>query len=113
MNILRTVNEFGQTIHNGYTEKVHSGDGDFLTRDCIWDFKVSKNELTTKNSLQLGMYYLMGKHSGIELFEEVDKIGIYNPRLNCAYVLDVKDVHESVWQTIESDIIGYNETIFT
>ena len=31
----------------GYTLTVSSGDGDFLTKDTMWDFKVSKNKLTS------------------------------------------------------------------
>ena len=30
----------------GYTETVDSGDGDYLTSDTMWDFKVSKSKLT-------------------------------------------------------------------
>ena len=32
---------------NGYTEIVNSGDGDYLTADTIWDFKVSKSKCPT------------------------------------------------------------------
>ena len=31
---------------NGYTETVNSGDGDYLTADTLWDFKVSKSKPT-------------------------------------------------------------------
>ena len=33
----------------GYTQTVNSGDGDFLTRDTIWDFKVSKSKPTNRH----------------------------------------------------------------
>lgn len=32
----------------GYTKTVDSGDGDFLTKDTLWDFKVSKSTITNK-----------------------------------------------------------------
>ena len=44
---------------NGYTEIVTAGDGDFLTSDTLWDFKVSKRPPTSQNTLQLLMYYIM------------------------------------------------------
>ncbi len=91
----------------GYTTTVTNGDGDFLTKDTLWDFKVSKSKPTSQHTLQLAMYYLMGKHSSNEHFETIDKIGIFNPRLNAAFILNMSDVPEDVIRTIEKDVIGY------
>lgn len=42
----------------GYTKTVDTGDGDFLTQDTLWDFKVSKAKPTNKhyNSLCIGLW---------------------------------------------------------
>ena len=48
----------------GYTKIVNAGDGDFLTKDTLWDFKVSKSKIDRKQTLQILMYWIMGKHSG-------------------------------------------------
>ena len=53
------------------------------------------------------MYYLMGKHSGIDIFKSITRIGFFNPRLNIAYVLDVKDVPDAILKAVEQDVIGY------
>ena len=53
--------DFGK---NGYTATVTTGEGDYLSSDTIWDFKVSKSKPTSKNTLQLAMYWIMGQHSG-------------------------------------------------
>ena len=37
----------GFTFEGGYTKEVLSGDGDYLTKDTLWDFKVSKYEPTS------------------------------------------------------------------
>ena len=71
------------------------------------DFKTSKNAPTSKHTLQLLMYYLMGKHSGIDIFKSITRIGFFNPRLNIAYVLDVKDVPDAILKAVEQDVIGY------
>ncbi len=91
----------------GYTTIVTNGDGDFLTKDTLWDFKVSKNKPTKQHTLQLAMYYLMGKHSSNVHFETIDKIGIFNPRLNMAFIRNMSDVSEEIIRTIEKDVIGY------
>ena len=101
------VTEHGPRFPGGYTDTVPQGDGDFLTEDTIWDFKVSKNIPTAQHTLQLAMYYLMGKHSTNEHFETIEKIGIFNPRLNAAFVLDMSNVPENTIKTIEKDVIGY------
>ena len=92
---------------NGYTEKVTAGDGDFLTADTLWDLKVSKSAPTSKHTLQLLMYYIMGKHSGKPEFAGIKKIGIFNPRLNRVYLLDVSAIPDETIKTVEEEIIGY------
>lgn len=53
----------GFTTLGGYTETVNAGDGDFVTVDTLWDFKVSVNPPTSAHTLQLLMYWLMARRS--------------------------------------------------
>lgn len=99
----------GFTFDGGYTKLVSHGDGDYLTKDTLFDFKVSKSAPTTKNTLQILMYYIMGKHSVIDEFKSIDKIGIYNPRLNTAYVLEASKISPEVLHTVSIEVIGYDE----
>lgn len=110
---VRFLKEYGPIIESGfrfpggYTNTVDSGDGDFITKDTLWDFKVSKNPPTKDHTLQLAMYYIMGKHSINDVFDDISKIGIYNPRLDRMYTLDMDEVDSSVIGSIEKDVIGY------
>lgn len=92
---------------NGYTETVDSGDGDYLTADTLWDFKVSKSKPTNKHTLQLLMYWIMGQHSGKEEYKGIAKLGIFNPRLNTVYLLNVSDVSAEIIKDIEENVICY------
>lgn len=91
----------------GYTETVDSGYGNFLTDDTLWDFKVSKKPPKKEHILKLMMYYIMGKHSNQNCFKKINKIGIFNPRLNCVYTLDVGTIDKTVIEQIEKDVICY------
>lgn len=95
------------TQYGGYTSTVTSGDGDFLTEDTLWDFKVSKSGPTSKHTLQLIMYWIMGQYSGQEIFKNITKVGLFNPRLNTAYLLRITDVDDQILQTIEKNVICY------
>lgn len=97
----------GKGSFGGYTATVETGDGDFLTRDTLWDFKVSKSKPTNKHTLQLLMYWIMGQHSGQKCFKNITKLGIYNPRLNTVYLLEVKDIPDEVIKEVEKDVICY------
>ncbi|CZQ85582.1 Hypothetical protein Tpal_653 [Trichococcus palustris] len=97
----------GFTFEGGYTQTVSSGDGDFLTESTLWDFKVSKKEPTNKHTLQLLMYYLMGSRSIHEEFQNVEKLGIFNPRLNKVYLLNINGIPSEVITEVASDVIGY------
>ena len=93
--------------YGGYTGTVSTGDGDFLTEDTLWDFKVSKSHITSKHTLQLLMYYIMGKHSGQHIYDNISKLGIFNPRLNTVYTYDIGNISESVIRDVEKDVICY------
>ncbi len=93
--------------YDGYTPTVNSGDGDFLTYDTMWDFKVSKSKPTSKNTLQLLMYWIMGQHSGKEEFRGIKNIGIFNARLNMVYILQISEVSSEIIKEVERDVICY------
>jgi hypothetical protein len=114
--IMRSINflkEYGPitmdgfTFQGGYTEIVSTGDGDYLTADTLWDFKVSKNAPTNAHTLQLLMYYIMGIHSIHEQFKGIKNLGIFNPRLNNVYLLDIRKIPEEIINQVSSDVIGY------
>lgn len=92
---------------NGYTKKVNSGDGDYLTKDTMWDFKVSKRKLTNKHTLQLLMYWIMGKHSEKAEFKDINKLGVFNPRLNLVWLLNVTDIPKELIEKVEKEVICY------
>lgn len=92
---------------NSYTNMIVTGDGDFLTNDTLWDFKVSKNPPKTKGTLQILIYYIMGKHSGNCIFDNITKVGIFNPRLNIIYVYDLSKIPSETIKCIEKEVIGY------
>lgn len=97
----------GFTFDGGYTETVSSGDGDFLTEDTLWDFKVSKRPVNKDWTLQIMMYWRMGLRSGQPEFKTIKYLGIYNPRKNEVDRIAVNDIPSDVIDTVEYDVIGY------
>lgn len=111
---LRFWQEYGPIIKDGftlgpsgYTAVVSSGDGDYLTADTIWDFKVSKDKPKSKQTLQLLMYWIMGQHSGKPEFKGITKVGFFNPRLNMVYTYEMAKMPKSVIEEIERKVICY------
>ncbi len=98
----------GFTMEGGYNDIISSGDGDYVTKNAIWDFKVSTDKLTSLQALQLAVYYVMGVHSVHPEFQTVRFLGIYNPFLNKAYSIDISKIDNSVFSAICRDVIGYN-----
>lgn len=97
----------GLDFEGGYTDTVVAGDGDFLTNDTLWDFKVSKQKLTTKQTLQLCMYWRMGLRSVHAEYLLVKYLGVFNPRMNVVYRLDVGSIPDSILHSVDTDVIGY------
>jgi hypothetical protein len=97
----------GFTFGGGYTEIISSGDGDFLTADTLWEYKVLSSAPTSRHTLQLLIYYLMGIHSVHPEFKSIQRLGIFNPRMNNIYLLNIDSIPTEVIQKVSSDVIGY------
>lgn len=105
------VVQSGFTFEGGYTATVTAGDSDYLTADTLWDFKVSVNGATNKQTLQILMYYLMGKHSIHKEFDAITHLGIFNPRLHRVYRIAIADIDPAVIEEVENNVIGYAPSI--
>ncbi len=103
----RRMRETQKGSWGGYTATVETGDGDFLTKDTLWDFKVTISEPNNKHTLQLLMYWIMGQHSGQDIFKTITKIGIFNPRLNKVYLYALDNLPKEFIEIVEKDIICY------
>lgn len=98
------------TFEGGYTDTVNTGDCDFLTNDTLWDFKVSKSSPTSKHTLQILMYYIMGLHSIHDHFKQITKLGFFNPRLNTVYLCAISSISHEIITEIENDVICYGSS---
>jgi len=91
----------------GYTDTIDKGDGDFLTKDSLWDFKVTKTAPNKDHTLQVLVYYIMGLHSFDPDFLSIENLGFYNPRKNIVYQLPVSSIPLDLIRTIENEVICY------
>lgn len=96
------------TFEGGYTDLVSSGDGDYLTKDSIIDFKVSTKPFSTHWSLQLLMYYLLGYHSvHSKTYKAIKKLCIFNPYENRSYTANVEDISDESKYIVSHEVLGY------
>lgn len=106
-NAFGPVTADGFTMEGAYTATITTGDGDFLTKDTLWDFKVSTNKPNKDHTLQLLIYYLMGRRSIHPEFQTIENLGIFNPRQNTIYQLPISDISDEVIKEVETVVIGY------
>lgn len=97
----------GFTFEGGYTKLINKGDGDFLTKDTLWDFKVSSRKPKSAHTLQLLVYYIMGMHSVHPEFKNIKKVGIFNPRMNIVYLKNINEIPKETIDKISEEVIGY------
>lgn len=97
----------GFTFEGGYTDVISSGDGDYLTKDTLWDFKVSKNEPNKNHTLQLLIYYIMWCHSTHGESVKIENLGLFNPRKNKVYTLSVSSISVETIHEVSEVVIGY------
>ena len=99
----------GFSFEGGYTTVISSGDGDYLTKDTLWDIKAVRNMSNRgkEYTLQLLIYYIMGMHSIHPEFQTIKRLGIFNPRLNTIYLLDINTISEDIIKEVSTSVIGY------
>lgn len=97
----------GFDLKGAYTKLITIGDGDFLTLDTLWDFKVSKIKPNKDHTLQLLIYYLMGTRSIHSEFASIEYLGLYNPRQDVVYRLPISDIPRETIELVEREVIGY------
>lgn len=42
------------------------------------------------------------------LFKSIKKLGIYNPRKNKVYILNIADIPQNIIDEVSHDVIGYS-----
>lgn len=96
-------------FEGGYTDIITNGDADYLTPHALWEMKVSKNGPTTEHTLQLLIYYLMGCRSKLKNhFVGLSELGVFNPRLNTMYTLDIDSINSETIEVVSKHVIGYS-----
>lgn len=100
------VTSTGATFEGGYTSVVSTGDMDFIANGVLWDLKVSKNVPDKNQTMQLLCYYILGKESIHNVFQSVQSIGIFNPRLHLTHTLDMEHVPLQLIQDLRTQM-GY------
>ncbi len=103
-----SINICGFDFEGGYSECITSGNGGYLSSDTLWNVTVS-DSVTCFDTLLVLVQYIMGLHSYNSRFlKKIKRLGIYNPRLDAEYTLNISDVAEKVIEDVSKNIIGYN-----
>lgn len=111
--LCKTAEEFNFEV--GFTG-VHSknilpSDCDLVTDDSLIDFKCSTKEPNSKQTFQLLLYYLLGKHECPKMFNKVKYLKIINPLLGNVYTYDIKKLDTDYVKHILENKIGYPKKI--
>lgn len=94
------------TFNGGYTDLISDGDADYLAGGTLWDMKVSTRPPTSKDTLQLLVYWRMALHSE-EGYGDIHSVGILNPRLWSVYTYELSNLPEDTVRILDKEIIGY------
>ena len=96
-------------MRRAYNGLIVAGEGDYITKDALVDFKTIRKKPNTIHTLQLLVYYLMGQRCvRKDLFKDIKKLVIFNPRKNCEYAIDLIDIPQDDMDAVALDVIGYD-----
>lgn len=95
--------------YGGYTPTISRGEGDFLTKDTLLDIRATRARISSKHTLKLLVYWIMGQHSGQEVFKNITRIGMFNSRSNKAYFYYMRNISENLIKTVEREVICYED----
>lgn len=95
----------GFTFEGGYTHLVVAGDGDWLTKDGLYDLKVLRSEPNSQHTLQILMYWIMGMNSIHGIYEDMRYLALINPRKDVVYTLDLEKVSKGTIEQVKRDVL--------
>lgn len=98
---------FADEEHNGYSEVISEGEGEYLTEYGIFVVDTSKNIPDDKMILKSFVHYIMAITSQIPIFDDIVKIGILNPRCNICYYIYTENIPVSIIREVKQDLICY------
>ena len=113
MDILKAQSEIIESDFLVSSDKENSlwGDGDIINNNVIVDFKVySRNPWNKNNSLQLALYYLLGKNgiSNSKInFNKVNYLVLFDVRHNIINYIDINDFSNEL-DEIQAKIEAWN-----
>lgn len=97
-------------FNDGYTEWMEAGDGDILTEHGLYDIKTNRKPPTDRHTLQIVCYYLLGLYSIYhEKYEQLDKLGLVNPRRNEISWISISEIPAETMMQIQRDVIRYDK----
>lgn len=91
------------------SKNISPSDGDYLTEDSLIDLKTSKTKPSTKDTLQLLVYYIMGLHEKPEVYSNIKYLKIINPKLGKIYTYETAKISDETIEHVGREIIGYDE----
>ena len=97
----------GFDFKGAYNGIISNGDGDFLTKDTLWELKVTDGKPDSKHTLQILTYYILGIHSIHAEFKTLKYIGIFNPVLNASYTISLSSINDEIYYNVSKKVIGY------
>ena len=93
-------------------DNVAPSDADFLTEESLIDLKCSSSKPTSKHTLQLILYYILGLHEFPNEFQKLKYLKIINPRLDKVFSYEVEKLNVEDLKYIEKEIMGYKKSVF-
>ena len=106
------ITSYGFSFEGAYTDVIINGDGDYLTKDTLWDLKVIKGNINKNHTMQILIYWRMGLRSDFDSFKNIKYLGIYNPRKNIVYRYDLANIDRKTIEIVDKQVIGYSDSIF-
>lgn len=115
IRVLRFMIDYGPVIAHrsdffcGYTRKIPSGTGEFLTNDMILELAMSDKPPRPSQTLKLLLSWRLGLYSVHNTYGRIKYLGIYNVKTDTLYQYDVSAIPDETIIAVDTKVIGYKE----
>ena len=111
---LKNKNElkFGMEFLAKDFKRIMRSDCDLIADDSLIDFKCLSKKITSKHTLQLIMYYILGIYEEPEIFRNIKYLKIINPKLGLVYSYEISKIDYLKLSLIEEEIMGGTRDLF-
>ena len=100
---------YNHSLEGGYSDVIDTGVVPFVTSESLLMLSFNEVEPTPEETLEMLIYFVMGRHSIYPTLKEIKYVSFFNPITNTFYRCSAALISGTAMTLVEEKVLKYNE----